>query len=131
MSIVLFLIVCLLLHARYKLGYSWKDIFSPKRWRAVYIWLLKKQLKFFGENEKYLTTGELIQYANRVANCAECLQVGKCVHCGCDAEGRLNGITDECSAKKWGAMLSDDEMKEFLKNNKVEFSKPIIKNKDE
>lgn len=113
------------------MGYSWKDIFSPKRWKAVYIWFIKKQLKFLGENEKYLTTSELIQYSYRVSNCSECLIAGKCVHCGCDAEGRLNGITDSCSAGKWDAMLTDEEMNEFLKSNKIEFSKPIIRKKDE
>lgn len=129
--LILFVVGCLLLHARFKMGYSWKDIFSPKRWKAVYIWLLKKHLKWFGENTTYLTTSELLQYSNRVANCSECLISGKCTHCGCDAEGRLNGITDECSAGKWGAMLSEEEMKKFLKNNVIEFSKSVIRKKDE
>lgn len=124
-------IVMLVLHARYKMKYSWEDIFSPKRWKAVYVWFIKKQLNFLGENQKYLTTSELIQYSYRVSNCSECLIDGKCVHCGCDAEGRINGITDSCSANKWDAMLSEEEMKDFLKENTIEFSKPIIRKKDE
>jgi len=131
MKVILFIVVCLLLHVRYKMGYSWKDIFSPKRWRSVYIWLLKKQLKYFGETEKYLTTSELLQYSNRVANCSECLIKGKCTHCGCNTEGRINNITDTCSNNKWGAMLSEQEMKEFLEENTIEFLPPIIEKRDE
>jgi hypothetical protein len=120
-KILIFLFICLLLHARYKQGYSWKDIFSPTRWKAVYIWLLKKQLKFFGENEKYLTKNELLQYSYRVANCTDCLIEGKCVNCKCDSEGRINGTQDECSAGKWGKFLTDNEMDSFLKHNRIIF----------
>ena len=122
-----FIALCLLLHLRYKQGYSWKDIFSPSRWKAVYVWLLKKQLKAAGENEKYLTTSELLQYSYRVSKCGDCLQNGSCLHCGCNAEGRLNGISDECSAGKWGEMLTEEEMKEFLKTNELLFNVEIKK----
>ena len=129
--VILLLIICILLHVRYKLKYKWKDIFSPKRWRAVYIWLLKKQLKFFGENTVYLTTSELLQYSNRVSRCYKCLLNGKCLHCGCNAEGRLNGVQDSCSNNEWGAFLSEEEMKDFLNNNEIEFIKPVIRKKNE
>ena len=129
--LVLAIIVLLvLLNFRYKQGYSWKDIFSPIRWKAVYIWILKKQLKYFKETNTYLTKNELLQYSYRVAKCSDCLQAGKCVHCGCDAEGRLNGTTDECSAKKWGAFLTDDELNNLLKENKLIFDVKIEKNND-
>ena len=129
--LVLAIIVLLvLLNFRYKQGYSWKDIFSPIRWKAVYIWILKKQLKYFKETNTYLTKNELLQYSYRVAKCGDCLQAGKCVHCGCDAEGRLNGTTDECSAKKWGAFLTDDELNNLLKENKLIFDVKIEKNND-
>ncbi len=125
--VILFFVSMLLLHARYKQGYSWKDIFSPKRWKAVYVWFLKLGLKKTGETEKYLTTNELLQYSYRVAKCGDCLQAGKCLHCGCNAEGRLNGITDECSAGKWGQMLTDEEMKTFLRDNELIFNVEIKK----
>jgi hypothetical protein len=126
--IILFIFICYCLDIlrQYKL----KDILSPKRWKAVYIWLLKRHLSWIGENDRYLTTNELLQYSFRVANCGDCLQNGKCLHCGCDAEGRINGTTDSCSALKWGPFLSDNEMKDFLKNNKLEF-KVDIKPKDD
>lgn len=123
MKIIIFLvIVALLLHARYKLGYSWKDIFSPKRWKAVLVWLLKKAVRKLDGSEIYLTKNELIQYAYRVSQCGECIQKGQCVNCNCDAEGRFNGRTDTCSLDKWGAFLSDEEMDKFLKNNKLIFN---------
>ena len=123
MSLIILLVVsCILLHVRYKMGYSWEDIFSPKRWKAILVWLLKKAVRFLDRKETYLTKNELLQYSYRVAQCSDCLLEGKCKHCGCDAEGRLNGITDVCSAGKWGAMLTDEEMDKFLNNNKLIFT---------
>lgn len=116
-----------MLHARYKMGYSWEDIISPTRWKAVVVWLLKKTLRKLDNSEIYLKKNELLQYAYRVANCADCVQEGKCVNCKCDAEGRLNGRTDVCSAGKWGVMLTDDEMDNFLKNNELIFTVNTIK----
>lgn len=107
------------------MNYKLKDIFSPKRWKAVYVWLIKLHLKWLGENDKYLTTNELLQYSFRVAKCGDCLQNGSCLSCGCNSEGRINGISDTCSALKWGAFLSDDEMKEYLNNNFLEFNVEI------
>lgn len=120
-------IICFLLHLRYKSRYSWDDIFSPKRWKAVLVWGLKLLVRKLDNKSTYLRKNELLQYSYRVANCADCLQKGSCLHCGCNAEGRLNGITDECSAGKWGAFLSDKEMDEFLKNNKLIFNVKIEK----
>jgi hypothetical protein len=118
----LFAITCLLLHARFIMGYSWEDIFSPKRWKAVLIWLLKKTVRKLDGSEIYLTKNELIQYAYRVSQCGECIQKGQCVNCNCDAEGRFNGRTDTCSLNKWGTFLSDEEMDKFLKDNKLIFN---------
>lgn len=118
----LFGIICLLLYARFIMGYSWEDIFSPQRWKAVSVWLLKKAVRYLDKKETYLTKNELLQYSYRVAQCSDCLIEGKCKHCGCDAEGRLNGITDVCSAGKWGAMLTDEEMEKFLENNNLIFT---------
>lgn len=120
--IPLLIITALLLYARFKMGYSWEDIFSPNRWKAVVVWWLKKILIKLDNSDKYLTKNELLQYSYRVAQCSDCLQAGKCKHCGCDSEGRLNGVTDSCSAGKWGVMLTDEEMDNFLKKNKFIFT---------
>ncbi len=128
--VFLFIVGCILFYVRYKMGYAWKDIFSPKRWKAVYIWLIKKQLKFFGENNTYLTKNELLQYSYRVAKCTDCLLEGKCKHCGCDTEGRMNGVTDSCSAGKFGVFLTDEELDELLKENKLVFNVKIEKKDD-
>lgn len=131
MLLVLVIIVLLvLLNFRYKQGYSWKDIFSPVRWKAVYIWVLKKQLKYFKETNTYLTKNELLQYSYRVAKCTDCLLEGKCKHCGCDTEGRMNGVTDSCSAGKFGVFLTDEELDELLKENKLVFNVKIEKKDD-
>lgn len=117
--LIIFLILLCIFVVEVKIKHKllWKDFISPKRWRSFYIYLLKKQLKYFGENEKYLTKNELLQYSYRVAQCTDCLIAGNCVKCGCDAEGRINNITDYCSAKKFGEFLSDEEMNELLQNN--------------
>lgn len=116
--IIFLILLCIfVIEVKTKHKLLWKDFISPKRWRSFYIYLLKKQLKYFGENEKYLTKNELLQYSYRVAQCTDCLIAGNCVNCGCDAEGRINNTTDYCSAKKFGEFLSDEEMNELLKNN--------------
>jgi len=126
-ELILLIVACGLLHARYKMGYAWEDIFSPSRWKAVYVWLIKKQLKYFGEDTTYLTKDQLLQYAYRVSQCGDCLQAGKCVNCGCDTEGRMNGITDSCSAGKWSQMLTKEELDNFLKDNEYKFNVKIDK----
>ena len=76
---------------------------------------------------KNLTRNQLLQYSYRVANCGDCVQAGKCLHCKCDIEGRMNGESDKCSAGKWKQMLTDDEMNNVLKDNEFKFNVEIIK----
>lgn len=90
------------------------DYYEPGRWKAFYIWLLKKQLKGFGETTTYLERHEMIQMAYRVGQCWECIKEGKCQNCGCDTEGRMNGDNDVCSAGKWGIKLTKEEFKEHV-----------------
>jgi hypothetical protein len=99
-GVIVFIIGCILLHARYKMGYKWSHIFSPKRWKAVYLWFLKKELKRVDPDETnrvLLTTNELLQIANRVARCEECVQKGKCVNCNCDVAGAMSDKNISCS----------------------------------
>lgn len=128
-ELILLVVFCLVLHAKFKMGYSWKDIFSPARWKAVLIWLLKKLVRYLDGSSVYLTKNELLQYAYRVAQCGDCLQQGYCKNCKCDAEGRFNGRTDTCSLDKWGMFLSDEEMDKFLEKTELEF-KVTSKNKE-
>jgi hypothetical protein len=132
MILILFLsiIVLSILNLKMRGKYRIRDIVSPKRWKAVLVWLLKLAVSKLDRRDTYLTKNELLQYSYRVAKCHDCLQNGSCLHCGCHAEGRLNGITDECSAGKWGAFLSDDEMNKFLENNKLIFDVKIEKKDD-
>lgn len=128
--IIVSIIFLIILNLRFKGGYSFKDIFSPARWKAVMVWLLKLLVRKLDKSDVYLTKNELLQYSYRVANCSECLLNGSCLHCGCNAEGRINGTTDECSAGKWGAFLSEEEMNKFLEENKLIFNVKIEKKDD-
>lgn len=116
---LILIIILIAVILKYYYSLQWKDFIDPKRYRAVLVWILKRSLRLLGENTVYLTKNELLQYTFRTAQCTNCLIEGRCENCGCDAEGRLNGITDECSLKKWGPFLSDDEMKVFLENNDI------------
>ena len=128
--LIMFFLSMIVLHLKIKGGYSWEDIFSPNRWRAVWVWLVKRYLNWMGESDKYLTTNEMLQVAYRVGKCGDCLQAGKCLHCGCNAEGRLNGDTDECSAGKWGQKLTEEEMNKFRETNELIFNVEISKKND-
>ena len=117
---ILFLIVgAVLLHLRYKMGYEWKHIFSPERWKVVYKWILKKELKRVApeENTMLLTPNELLQVANRVIMCEGCVQKGKCLKCNCDIGGAMSDPKLSCSDGKWGPMKSEEEMNKYRENN--------------
>lgn len=118
-GIIIFILVCLLLHVRYKMGYKWSHIFSPARWKAVYKWFLKKELKRIApdENKYLLTPNELLQIANRVIRCEQCVQAGKCINCNCDIGGAMSDPNLSCSNAEWGPMKSEEEMNEYRKNN--------------
>lgn len=128
-GLILLVVGCLLLHARYKLGYEWKHIFSPARWKAVYSWLLKKELKRVEPdqtNRILLTPNELLQIANRVAMCEECVQRGKCVSCNCDIGGAMSDKNLSCSEGKWGPMKTEEEMNESRQEQYYNFKEKNI-----
>jgi hypothetical protein len=79
-----------------------------------------------GETNTYLTRGQLIQYGYRVAHCFECIKAGQCVHCGCDAEGRMNSATDSCSAGKWGMMITEEQLDEYLNHPETKLQLKVI-----
>jgi len=124
-TILLLLIIAGLLHLRYRMGYEWKHIFSPTRWKAVYKWFLKKELKRVApeENSFLLTPNELLQVANRVIMCEECVQRGKCVKCNCDVGGAMSDPNLSCSLAKWGSMKSEEEMNKYRENNYYDIRK--------
>jgi hypothetical protein len=101
------------------MGYEWKHIFSPERWKVVYKWILKKELKRVApeENTMLLTPNELLQVANRVIMCEGCVQKGKCLKCNCDIGGAMSDPKLSCSDGKWGPMKSEEEMNKYRENN--------------
>jgi len=107
------------------------DYYDPKRYKFVSIWLAKKYLKYHNETNVYLSREEIINYGIRFANCYECIIDNKCIHCGCDAEGRFNNITDECSLGKWGIFLDKKEIDDIFNNPDFKFSINIIEEENE
>ncbi len=130
-DIILLTLVAIAIISLYK-GYKLSDLISPKKWKAVYIWLLKKHLNWLGATDKYITKEEAIQYAYRVSSCSECVnsEDGKCIYCKCDVEGKLNDRMNGDDYGGWGPMKTDDEMKEFLKEYDIIFKTPIVKKKN-
>lgn len=97
-------------------GTRFKDYYSLSRYKSFYVYLLKRQLKFFGASEYYLSESELVQYAYRVAKCYECVKQGKCIECKCDTIGRMNNQFDTCSAEKWGVMFTEEEYQKLKRD---------------
>lgn len=131
-KILITLILALVIYGMSK-GYSLRDMFSSKKWKAVYVWLIKRHLNRLGETNKYLSKEELIQYAFRVASCSKCINAkdGNCKFCGCDVEGKLNDRLNGDDYAGWGPILSDEEMNDILKDYEIVFSKPKMKKRDE
>ncbi len=133
MKLILFALVCIALHLHFRLGYKWSDIFSPTRWKMVYIWLLKKHLRYVDGSETYLTKNELLQYAYRVARCSDCLQNQKCKNCNCDVEGKINVRSDSCEyinaddRINFGQFFTEEEFSKFLESNELVFDVKIVK----
>jgi hypothetical protein len=127
-KVIVFIVACLLLHVRYKMGYKWSHIFSPTRWKAVYKWFLKKELKRVApeENSFLLTPNDLLQIANRVAMCEPCVLNGKCLSCNCDIGGAMSDKNLSCSEGKWGPMKTEEEMEILKKENSYNYKQKNI-----
>jgi hypothetical protein len=108
-----------------------EDYYDPKRWRAFYIFLLKKHLRYLDGSEIYLSREELIQYGYRFAKCYKCIINGYCIECGCHAEGRFNGRSDTCSANRWGIFIDKKDLDEYLLNPNLNFEINVKEQFDE
>lgn len=125
---ILTIVGCLLLHAKYKMGYKWAHIFSPTRWKAVYKWFLKKELKRVApdENKYLLTPNELLQIANRVSMCEPCVLNGRCLSCNCDIGGAMSDKKLSCSEARWGPMKTEEEMNKLRKIKEYNYKEKNI-----
>lgn len=101
------------------------DIISPKKWKLVLIFILKKFLYILGDTARYIPQHEIEQKAYRLAKCYDCFEEGKCHHCGCDTIGLINVASAQCSLEKWGVLLSEEEWKEFKKEYILAFHADI------
>lgn len=93
------------------------DFVTPKRWRAVAAWILKKILRKLDKSAAYLEVHEIEQLMFRILMCPECAKLDECTHCGCNFTGRINNWFDSCSKEKWGAFFN----KEDWENHKKEY----------
>lgn len=102
-------------------GTQFKDWFSPTRWKAVLIWLLKWALKKLGDKPGLLTDDEILQYAFRVLACPKCIANKDCINCGCNTLGKMNVREDTCSSGRWAPFKTTEEWNEYVKQHNVEF----------
>ncbi len=106
-----------------------KDFFTPSRWKSFVTWLLKLIVRKLDNSEIYLEPYEVEQYMFRLLRCPECVNKGKCIHCGCDTIGRMMNRTDECSDGRWGNFLSKEMWEQYKKDFEVRFTLYVLSKK--
>lgn len=97
------------------------DFVTPKRWRAVTAWILKKILMKLDESDTYLELHEIEQLMFRILMCPECAKADECIHCGCNFTGRINNWFDSCSQGKWGSFFNKEEWEKHKEEYGLKF----------
>lgn len=113
-----------------------KDILNPKKWAAVIEAYNKKYiggitLEFCQEVDLLsytepefaynlaLSKGTTVEYCQmvvyRAEKCADCVEAGSCLHCGCTCPENMYARGNWCSAGKWPAHDSDEDFVEHKK----------------
>ena len=98
---------------------GFKDILDPDKWRAWASWMLKVGLQKLGSSEILLEHWEIEQYMYRLIMCKDCIDAGKCAHCGCDIMGLISDQKSSCSAGKWAPMLPDYQWEDFKEKHGI------------
>lgn len=122
-----------LVFVKYKNGYRWEDLISPTKWRMVALWMLQKIQDWIdptGKENLNLSQAELLQVANRVLMCEDCVLAGKCKNCGCEIGGLMSNKNASCADLKWGPMMTDEELIEYLKDTNYNIHKNQLNNGD-
>ena len=96
------------------------DLVSPRRWRSVFIAILKWVLFKMGE-EPQPEVHKIEQYMYRYLACYPCLCLGQCLHCGCKIPERMHVQTDSCSAGHWGKFKNAYDWEEYKTKHNVKF----------
>ena len=69
----------------------------------------RRSLEFIGMLPKH----KIEQVAYRMLKCPDCMEAGKCKHCGCQVPGRMY-VDETCNGgERFGDMMSEDEWNEF------------------
>ena len=113
-------------------GYYLEDILSPERWKMVRISMLMKRIvklerrlaRLEGVNsdtDLYDEPHIIEQYMWRFLNCANCLELGKCVKCKCPALDKMKVRSDYCKDGKWGPFMKEGPWNEFKKAQGIKF----------
>jgi hypothetical protein len=99
-----------------------KYYFYPSRWRAVYIYLLRRYLKWLDGSDWTPEIHEIEQYHFRLLACAQCVRDGVCTEpCKCLIPEKIWNRTDECTAGNWGEFMTEEEWENYKSQFGVKF----------
>lgn len=92
-----------------------KDILNPKRW---WMFIHSKASMWLGKDpDEEIAWAEQIVY--RQSRCSQCVEAGKCVHCGCPMNELLTEKSAACSALQWGPAMSAPTWETYKESNKI------------
>lgn len=83
------------------------DIINPYKWVS---YIKGTSISVFLERH-YM---EQLLYRSFI--CRPCIDNKKCLHCGCDAWGKMLDPKSSCSAEKWGPMQSKEQWNRSVSN---------------
>lgn len=81
-----------------------KDLINPKRWLAFIQGTVTNWIIPFHKVE---------QIAYRANQCKDCLEAGKCKHCGCHTPSFFYNNLFFCEEGKWGPFFSRKNWQKF------------------
>ena len=99
-----------------------RDIFSPKRWKSVFVWILQVVLTKLDGQPYPPKVHEVEQFMYRYLQCPECLAAGVCKHCGCKIPERMHVRRDHCSELKWGPVMTKENWEKYKTDYDIRFS---------
>lgn len=121
LTTLILVLIALLLYGKFVKGYSFTDMLSPKKWKSVFISLLKKLLLKLDGTSQVVPLYVAEQYVYRELVCPDCVIATKCVHCHCDTEDKMTVATETCSSFKWFPEMNKEDWSKFKLNNNINF----------
>lgn len=90
-------------------GITWWYFFYPLKWKIFVKGTIKAQQVPF-------EFCEIVVY--RAAMCRECLDAGKCLHCGCKTPDSFMVLENWCSGDNWNA-TTIEQWKDYKERTKL------------